>query len=226
MDFGVSSIGGALDHIGSIIKGIPRVGPATSVAAKGALSASSTCGVGTLILSAILGKCPLGLADTNLGLKCLTWGLAYGFAPKGPYISILSFGFHHSLHHCFQSLALMGGSESLKNATIGEVTAKPCDMMRVESVNEYPADTDRKGILVNEWMRSAQDLSVVIENRLEDGVALRVLICLPDVVKGGMRLCGVAFSELIEEAFKDGWCGKHDDFGAYLGDQVSAIHPC
>jgi hypothetical protein len=60
---------------------------------------------------------------------------------------------------------------------------------------------------------------------LEDGVALRILICLPDVVKGGMGLLGVAWAEFVEEAFKDRWGGKHDDFGAYLGDQGSAIHP-
>jgi hypothetical protein len=69
------------------------------------------------------------------------------------------------------------------------------------------------------------DLSVVIKNRLEDGVALCIFICLQDVVKGGMGFLGVAWAELIEEAFEDGWCGKHDDFGAYLGDQGSAIHP-
>ncbi len=221
---GVSSIG-ALDHIGSIIKDRPRVGPTTSVAAKGASSASSTCGVGTFIPSAILGKCPLGLADTDLGLKCLAWGSAHGFARNGPDIGILSFSFHRGLHHCFQSLALMGGGKSMQNAIIGEVTVKPCNKLRVKSVNEYLADTDGKGILVNKWTRSAQDLSVVIENQLEDGVALRVLIGLPDVVKGSMGLLGVAWAELIEEAFKDGWGGKHDDFGANLGDQGIAIHP-
>jgi hypothetical protein len=51
---------------------------------------------------------------------------------------------------------------------------------------------------------------------LEDSVALCVLVCLPDVVKGGMGLLGVGWAELIEEAFKDGWGSKHDDFGAYL----------
>ncbi len=111
-------------------------------------------------------------------------------------------------------------------ATIPWPMTKPCNKPRVESVNESLADTDGKGILVNEWTRRAQDLSVVIENQLEDGVALRVLICLPDVVKGGMGLLGVAWAELIEEAFTDGWGGKHDDFGANLGDQGSVIHPC
>jgi hypothetical protein len=111
-NFGISSIG-ALYHIDSIIKDRSRVGPATSLAAKGALSALSTCGVGTFIPSAILGKCPLGLADTDLGLKCLAWGSAHGFACNGPDIGILSFGFHRGLHHCFQSLVLMGGGESL-----------------------------------------------------------------------------------------------------------------
>jgi hypothetical protein len=225
VNLGVSSIG-ALDHIGSIVKDRPRVGPATSVAAKGALSASSTCGVGTFIPSAILGKRPLGLADTDLGLKCSAWGSAHGFTPNGPDIGILSFGFHRGLHHCFQSLALMGGGESLQNAIIGEVTAKPWDKPRVESVNEYLADTDGKGILVNKWTRSAQVLRVVIQNRLEDGVALHFLIRLTDVVKGGMGLLGVAWAELIEEAFKDGWGCMHDDFGANLRDQGSAIHPC
>ncbi len=147
-NFGVSSIG-ALDHIGSIVKDRPRVGPATSIAVKGASSALSTCGVGTFIPSAILGKCSLGLADMDLGLKCLAWGSTHGFACNGPDIGILSFGFHCGLHHCFQSLALMGDSESLQNAIIGEVTAKPCDKPRVKSVNEYLADTDGKGILVN-----------------------------------------------------------------------------
>jgi hypothetical protein len=59
---------------------------------------------------------------------------------------------------------------------------------------------------------------------LEDGVALRILIRLLDVVKGSMGLLGVAWAELIEEAIENGWGGKHDDFGAYLGDQGSAIH--
>ncbi len=225
INFGVSSIG-ALDHIGFIVKDRPRVGPATSVAAKGALSPSSTCGIGIFIPSAILGKCPLGLADMDLGLKCLAWGSAHGFARNGPDIGILSFGFHRGLHHCFQSLALMGGGESLQNAMIGEVTVKPCNKPRVKSVNEYLADTDGKGILVNEWTRSTQDLSVVIKNQLEDGVAHRVLIRLLNVLKGGMGLLGVAWAELIEEAFKDQWGGKHDDFGANLGDQGNAIHPC
>ncbi len=82
-DLGVSSIG-ALDHIGSIINDRPRVGPATYAAAKGASSALSTGGVGTFIPSAILGKCLLGLADIDLGLKCLAWGPAHGFACNGP----------------------------------------------------------------------------------------------------------------------------------------------
>ncbi len=58
--------------------------------------------------------------------------------------------------------------------------------------------------MVNKWTRSVQDLSVVNKNQLEDGVALHVLIHLPDVVKGNMGLLGVAWIELIEEAFKDG----------------------
>ena len=119
----------------------------------------------------------------------------------------------------------MDGSESLQNAIIGAVTAKPCNNKRVKSINEYLADTDGKEILVNKWTSSAQDLRVVIKNQLEDGVALRVLIHLLDMVKGGLGLLGVAWAELIEEAFKDGWGGKHDDFGAYLQDQGSAIHP-
>ena len=222
----VSSIG-ALDHIGFIVKDRPRVGLATSVAAKGALSVLSTFGVGTFISSAILGKChPLGLADMDLGLKCLAWNPFHGFACIGPDICILSFGFHCGLHHCLQSLTRMGPSESLQDAIIGEVIAKPCDKKRVKSVNEYLADADGKGILVNEWTRSAQDLHVVIKNRLEDGVPLCVLIHLPDVVKGSIGLFGVAWVELIEEAFKDGWGGKHNDFGEYLEDQGSAIHPC
>jgi hypothetical protein len=139
----VSSIG-ALDHIGFIVKDRPRVGLATSVAAKGALSVLSNCGVGTFVPSAILGKCSLGLADTDLGLKCLAWGPAHGFACNGPDISILSFGCHSGLHHCFQSLALMGGGESLQNAIIGEVTAKPCNKTRVSpSMNTWQILTGR-----------------------------------------------------------------------------------
>ncbi len=81
----VSSIG-ALDHIGSIIKDRPRVGPTKSVAAKGASSALSTCGVGTVIPSAILGKCPLSLADMDLGLKCLA-----GVPPMASLAMVLIF---------------------------------------------------------------------------------------------------------------------------------------
>jgi hypothetical protein len=109
-NLGISSIV-ALDHIGSIIKDRPRVGPAASVAAKGALSPSSTCGAGTFIPSAILGKCLLSLADTDLG--CLAWGPAHDFTCNGPDICVISFSLHCGLHHCFQSLALMGGGESL-----------------------------------------------------------------------------------------------------------------
>ncbi len=130
--------------LGPIIKDRVRVGPAASVAAKGALSALFTCGVGTFIPSAILGKCLLGLADMDLGLKCLTWGPAHVFACNGPDVSILSFDFHHGLHHCFQSLALMGGGESLQNAIIGEVTAKPCNKTRVSpSMNTWQILTGR-----------------------------------------------------------------------------------
>ncbi len=92
------------------------------------------------------------------------------------------------------------------------MTAKPCNKTRVKSVNEYLADADGKEILVNKWARSARDLREVIENRLEDGVALCVLIYLLDVVKGVMGLLGVSLAELIEEAFKDGWGCKHDEF--------------
>jgi hypothetical protein len=106
-----------------------------------------------------------------------------------------------------------------------EVTVKPCNKPRVKSVNEYLADTDGKGILVNKLTRSAQDLSVVIENQLDNGIALHVLIPLLDVVKGSMGLLGVAWAEVIEEAFKVRLGGKHDDFGANLRDQGSAIHP-
>ncbi len=120
----------------------------------------------------------------------------------------------------------MGGGESLQHSIIREVTAKPCDKKRVKSVNEYLADADGKGILVNKWTRSAQELCVVIKYQLEDGVALCVLIHLLDVVKGGMVLLGVTWgAKLIEEAFEDEWDGKHDDFGGYLRDQGSAIHP-
>jgi hypothetical protein len=119
----------------------------------------------------------------------------------------------------------MGGSESLQNTIIEKVTAKPCNKTRVESVNEYLVDADGKGILVNEWTRSTQDLCVVIKNQLEDGVALCILVCLPDVVKSGMGLFGVSWAEFIEEAFEEGWGGRHDDFGANIRDQGSAIHP-
>jgi hypothetical protein len=74
----------------------------------------------------------------DLGLKCLAWGPAHGFACNGPDICVLSFGFHRGFHHCFKSLlALMGGGESLQNTIIGEVTAKTFNKMRVEAINEY-----------------------------------------------------------------------------------------
>jgi hypothetical protein len=55
---------------------------------------------------------------------------------------------------------------------------------------------------------------------------VNVLVSLPDVVKGGMRLLGVTWAEMVEQALKDRWGGKHDDFCAYLGDQGSTVHPC
>jgi hypothetical protein len=61
-------------------------------------------------------------------------------------------------------------------------------------------------------------LHVIVKNQLENCVALRFLVCLLDVVKGSIGLLGVAWAELIEEAFEDEWGGKHDDYGAYLGD--------
>ncbi len=120
MNPGVGSVG-TLDYIGSVLKVWPRVGPTTSVAAKGVLSALSISGIWTPIPSAMLGECPLSLAGTYLGLKCLVWGSAHGFACNGPDIGIFGYGFDSGLNHCFQSLVLMRGCEGLQNATVGEV---------------------------------------------------------------------------------------------------------
>ena len=120
----------------------------------------------------------------------------------------------------------MGGSKSLRCAIGEEVSTESFDKTRVKSINEYLADAYGKWILVNERTGGTQDLPVIIKDWLEDDVALCVLVSLPDVVKGGMRLLVVTWAELVEQALKDGWGGKHDDFCAYLGDQGSTVYPC
>ncbi len=82
----------------------------------------------------------------------------------------------------------MDGVAILGLAIVREMGSESRSEVGVEPIDECLTYADWKGLLVHERAGGSKDLGVIIVDRREDGVALRVLIHLPDVVEGGVRL--------------------------------------
>jgi hypothetical protein len=92
------------------------------------------------------------------------------------------------LVHFLKDFAVVNGIAILGLAVVKEIGLKSGSEAGVEPVDECLTYADWKGLLVHERAGGSKDLGVIIVDRRQDGVALRVLIRLPDVVKGGVRL--------------------------------------
>ncbi len=57
-------------------------------------------------------------------------------------------------------------------------------------------------------------MSVIVVDTREDLVSIQVVVRLPDVVEGGVRLLQIPWAELIKESVEDRRSSKADDFGA------------
>ncbi len=90
--------------------------------------------------------------------------------------------------HFLKDFVLVDGVAILRLAVVREMGSDTGCEARVEPTNKRLAYADRKGLLVHERVGGSKYLGVIVIHRREDGVALRVLVCLPDMVKGGMRL--------------------------------------
>ncbi len=73
----------------------------------------------------------------------------------------------------------------------------------VKAIDEGLADADGENIHINEWPGGCKNLSVVVVDTREDGVPGSVIVRLPDLVKGCMRLLGISWAELVEEGVED-----------------------
>ncbi len=122
MNFWVASVG-ALNDINAVIKGRPRVRPATPIARKNATAGCATGPVGPFISALILTDGLLSLAGIYLGGECLT--CANGFTGDGPDVGILHLSTDGCLEHLLEDLALVSGCARLRLAVIREKGAKP-----------------------------------------------------------------------------------------------------
>jgi hypothetical protein len=71
-------------------------------------------------------------------------------------------------------------------------------LVRIKAINKCLAYTDWEGFLVHERAGGREDLSVIVIHQGDDGVALCIIVCLPNMVEGGMVLLQVSRAELIE----------------------------
>jgi hypothetical protein len=139
MNSWVASIG-ALNDINAVIKGQPRVRPATPIAMKNAIAGCATRPVGPFISTLILTDGLLSLAGIYLGGECLT--CANGFTGDGPDVGILHLGTDGCLEHLLEDLALVSGCVHLRLAVIGEMGAKAGKEARVKAIHKGLANAD------------------------------------------------------------------------------------
>jgi len=83
------------------------------------------------------------------------------------------------------------------------VGTKAGEEARIEAIHEYLANTDRKHLLVDERTRGSKDLSVIFVDRGENCIPSGIIVCLPNMVEGSMRLFGVPRAELVEQMIQD-----------------------
>jgi hypothetical protein len=135
----VASIG-ALNDINAIIKGRPRVRPATPIAMKDVTAGCATGPVLPFISALILTDGLFGLAGIYLGGECLT--CTKFFTGDGPDVGILHLGTDGCLEHLLEDLALVSGRARLQLAVIGEMGAKAGEEARVEAIHKGLANAD------------------------------------------------------------------------------------
>ena len=106
----------------------------------------------------------------------------------------------------------MSSRAVLRLTVVGEVGAKAGEEARIKAIHEYLANADRKHLLVNERTRDSKDASIILVDRGENRIPSGIIVCLPNVVEGSMRLLGVPRAELVEQMNQDGGSCQADDF--------------
>jgi len=173
----------------------------TPVATKGAATGRAAGLVGTVIPTLVLRDGLLSLAGIYLGGECLTG--TEGLTSDCPDVGVLRFCTYGGLEHILKDLALVSSRAFLRLTVVGDVGTKTGEEARIEAVHEYLANTDGKHLLVNERMRGSEDSSVIIVDRGENRIPSVIIVCLPNMVEGSMRLLGVPRAELVEQIIQD-----------------------
>ncbi len=145
---------------------------------------------------------------------------------NGPDIVILRLGSNGGLEHILEDLALVSSRALLQFTVLGKVGMKASKEARVKANHECLADTDRKHLLVDEWTRGCEDLSVIVKHWREDCVPSGIVVGLPDVVKSSMGLLGIPRAELDEQMIQDGRSCQMDDLHADGGLDHRGVSLC
>ncbi len=119
-------------------------------------------------------------------------------AGNSPDIVVLCLGAKSGLVHFFKDFMLVNGSTILGHAILRKLCAESGNEARIKAINKCLVHADWEDFLVHEQAGGGKDLSVVVIYQGEDGIAFRVVVRLPNMVKGGVGLLGVSGAELIE----------------------------
>jgi hypothetical protein len=191
----------ALDDINAVLERGPRVRSTTSIATKGAAAGRAARLVGTVIPTLVLRDGLFSLAGIYLGGECLTG--TEGLTSNCPDVGVLRFGAYGGLEHILKDLALVSSRAFLRLTVVGEVGTKAGEEARIEAVHEYLANADGKYLLVDERTRGSKDSSIILVDRGENRIPGGIIVCLPNMVEGSMRLLGVPRAELVEQMIQD-----------------------
>ena len=171
------------------------------IAMKGVAAGRAAGLVGTVIPTLVMRDGLLSLAGIYLGGECLTG--TEGLTSNCPDVGVLCFCTYGGLEHILKDLALVSGRAFLRLTVVGEVGTIAGEEARIEAVHEYLANTDGKHLLVDERTRGSEDLSVIFVDRGENRIPSGIIVCLPNMVEGSMRLLGVPRAELVEQMIQD-----------------------
>jgi len=192
----------ALDDINAVLKRGLRVRSTTPIATKGAAAGRAARLVGTVIPTLVLKDGLFSLAGIYLGGECLT-GTKDLTSNHCPDVGVLRFGAYGGLEHILKDLGLVSSRAFLRLTVVGEMGTKAGEEARIEAVHEYLANADGKYLLVDERTRGSKDSSIILVDRGENRIPGGIIVCLPNMVEGSMRLLGVPRAELVEQMIQD-----------------------
>ncbi len=134
--------------------------PATPIATKLTMTGCAARLVGPLIPAFVFSDGLLSLAGINCGGECLT--SANGLTGNCPIVGVLHLNTNGGLEHFLEDLALVSGCLRLQLAVVRKVCTKAGKEARIKAIHKGLANTDKKLLLVDEWIRGGKDLSTIV----------------------------------------------------------------